>query len=100
MVWFKRQQAKSIISYFPKEINYYFEPFLRGGSVFLELLKSDIKVKQFVLSDADQELIEVWNMIKTNPHFLIWNYKQHYQNFNSGDIQHRKDYFSKVRDRF
>jgi DNA adenine methylase len=96
----KDSQAKKIISYFPKTINYYFEPFLGGGSVFLELLQSDIEVKQFILSDANKELIDVWNMIKTNPHYLIWAYKQHHKNFNSGDIQQRKDYFQKVRAEF
>ena len=41
----KDSQAKSIINYFPKEIDCYYEPFLGGGSVFLELLESDIKIK-------------------------------------------------------
>jgi len=96
----KNSQAKQIISFLPKKINYYFEPFLGGGSIFLELLESDIEVDTFVLSDVNKELIDVWQMIQNNPYFLIWTYKQHYNNFNKGDIQQRKDYFQKVRTDF
>ncbi len=60
----KDSQAKNIISYFPKEINTYFEPFLGGGSIFLELLESDIKVNTYYLSDINEELINIYGLIK------------------------------------
>ncbi len=45
----KRLLASQIISYFPKQIDIYYEPFLGGGSVFLSLLQNnEIKVKKFI----------------------------------------------------
>jgi DNA adenine methylase len=36
----KNSQAKNIISFFPKNIDTYYEPLLGGGSIFLALLES------------------------------------------------------------
>lgn len=96
----KDSQAKNIISYFPKKIAMYFEPFLGGGSVFLQLLESDIEVGYYILGDINKELIEVYKLIQEDPKVLISAYKIHYDNFNSSDIQHRKDYFAKIRKQF
>jgi DNA adenine methylase len=96
----KNSQAQQIISFFPKKINYYYEPFVGGGSVFLELLESNIQIENFILSDSNEELINVWRMIQKNPYFLIHTYKTHYSNFNSGDLQQRKDYFNLIRNEF
>ena len=96
----KDSQAKNIISYFPKKIKVYFEPFLGGGSIFLELLESDIKVDYYILSDVNKELIGVYQLIQDDPHVLINAYSKHYTNFNSSDIQHRKNYFADVRKEF
>ena len=96
----KDSQAKNIINYFPKEIDCYYEPFLGGGSVFLELLESNVKVNTFYLSDINDELIGVYGLIMHDPDLLIYSYKKHYTNFNSKDIQYRKDYFAEVRNKF
>jgi DNA adenine methylase len=96
----KDSQAKNIISYFPKKIAMYFEPFLGGGSMFLQLLESDIKVNYYILGDVNEELIGVYKLIQEEPKVLISAYKTHYDNFNSSDIQHRKDYFAKIRTQF
>lgn len=96
----KDSQAKSILSYFPKEIESYYEPFLGGGSVFLELLESDIKVNQYYLSDVNSELIEIYRFIKEDPYVIIESYEEHYKIFNNGDFEDRKKYFYKVREEF
>ena len=97
----KRSQAKVIISYFPKEIETYCEPFLGGGSVLLELLKTkDIEVAKFIASDVNQDLINLWNCIKNTPNDLISHYTILHKEFNSKDIQHRKDYFNLIRKRY
>lgn len=96
----KDSQAKNIISYFPKKIKMYFEPFLGGGSIFLELLESDIEVDYYILSDINKELIDCYKAIYEEPDKLISAYKTHYDNFNSADIQHRKNYFADVRKEF
>ena len=96
----KDSQAKDIIKYFPKEIDSYYEPFLGGGSVFLELLESDIQINTYYLSDINNELIGVYQGIQFTPELIIEKYKEHYKNFNKGDIQQRKDYFKEVRINF
>ena len=67
----KRSQAPEIIQYFPDEINTYFEPFLGGGSVFRALLESDKKVKKYVLSDNNADLIQLWEIIANCPEETI-----------------------------
>lgn len=96
----KESQAAEIIKLFPKQIETYYEPFLGGGSIFLNLLNSDIKINKYILSDLNSELISVYNLIKNDHKLLIDRYIYHYNNYNSGDIQHRKDYFKKVKEEF
>jgi DNA adenine methylase len=96
----KNSQSKQILRYFPKKIENYFEPFLGGGSVFLALLESDIKVNNYYLSDINNELIGIYQLIKDNPDKIIETYSKHYKEFNSTDIQYRKYYFNEIRAKF
>lgn len=97
----KESQSNKIIEYFPKNINTYYEPFIGGGSVFLKLIETDIiKIQNYILSDINKELIEIYKLIQKNPNKLIESYKEHHKSFNSSNIEYRKKYFSNVRDRF
>ena len=97
----KRSQAENIINYFPKQINSYYEPFCGGGSILRQLLDSDIKVKQYICSDINRELIELWNMIKDNPSQLSSQYNKMWHELNiDNDLERKKKYFNKVRERF
>lgn len=49
----------------PNEYNRYIEPFLGGGSVFFHLAPN-----QAIVSDIDQELINVYHMMRSNPRQL------------------------------
>ncbi len=84
----KRQIASLIISHFPKQIECYYEPFLGGGSVFLSLLKSNISVKRFYLSDKNDDLIKIFKIVQKNPYELIFSY---YEKWNL--LQKDSDYF-------
>ena len=96
----KDSQSKIILSYFPKEIENYYEPFLGGGSIFLSLLESDIKVDKYCLSDINKELIGIYEMINNEPAKIIKSYREHYRVFNQADIERRKSYFTFIRKYF
>ena len=95
----KDTQSNEIIERIPDVENYY-EMFVGGGSVFLKLLETENNIKNYYISDINEDLINIYRMIQLNPKDLIKSYKEHYINFNSSDIQHRKDYFAMIRTQY
>ena len=97
----KRSQCQNIIKYFPKEINTYYEPFCGGASVLRGLLESDIKVKQYVCSDLNEGLIELWKLIKEDPVSVSNHYEKLWAELNSHDDKAiKREYFETVRERY
>jgi len=97
----KRSQAEKILTYFPKVIDTYYEPFCGGASVLRRLLDSDIKVNKFICSDLNSDLINLWNEIKNNPTKVSEYYTKLWNELNIDDDKERKrKYFNSVRTRF
>ena len=97
----KRSQSEEIIKRFPKEIDTYYEPFIGGASILFQLLHSDIKVNNYICSDINKDLINLWNTIKDNPSLLIKRYGEMWNELNADeDMDRKKQYFNKVRARF
>ena len=97
----KRSQAEYILTYFPKEIDVYYEPFCGGASVLRRLLNSNIKVNHFVCSDINKGLIDLWNEIVEHPEMVFAHYKKLWNELNlDNDIQRKKEYFISVRERY
>ena len=97
----KRSQSEEIIKYFPKEIDTYYEPFCGGCSVLFQLLHSDIKVNNYVCSDKNKGLIDLWNLIKINPKLVSYSYSIMWNELNIDDNKERKkQYFYMVRERY
>lgn len=96
----KRSQSEQILSYFPNEIENYYELFLGGGSIFLSLLSSDVNVKTYHLNDLNKNLISLWNQILTDSDRLLIEYKKLWTEFNSSDIQYRKVFYNRIRTEF
>ena len=97
----KRSQAEEIIKVFPKTIRTYYEPFVGGGSVVRRLLSTDIHVENYICSDLNGDLIDLWNLIKEQPLLLADAYEDMWHELNKNDDKERKkQYFYKVRDRF
>lgn len=97
----KRSQAETIISFFPKSIETYYEPFCGGASVMRRLLSSDIKVKHYVCSDINQSLIDLWNVIKDKPYEVIEHYRKLWNDIHTkNSIEEKKQYFCDVRTRY
>jgi DNA adenine methylase len=84
----KRQLVPELISYKPKKIDTYFEPFLGAGALFLTL-----QHKKAVINDSNTELINCYKVIKESLEELIVELKTH---------RNEEDYFYEVRewDRF
>ncbi|WP_342268458.1 DpnII family type II restriction endonuclease [Spiroplasma endosymbiont of Aspidapion aeneum] len=61
----KRQLLDILRLFIPKDINNYFEPFIGGGALFLDLVP-----RRAFISDVNIELITTWNIIKNNPKSL------------------------------
>ena len=97
----KRSQSNEIVSYFPKEIETYYEPFCGGCSVLRELLDSDIKVENYICSDNNHDLIMLWKTIKMTPSILSSAYRRLWNELNKNDDIERKKYlYEEIRNRF
>lgn len=57
----KYKLMKQLIDLFPQEINHFYEPFVGGGTVFL-----NIKAKRYSLNDIDQNLINIHRFLIEN----------------------------------
>ena len=65
------------------------------------LLSSDIKVKEYVSSDLNDDLIALWNEIIDHPEEVILHYKKLWSELNVDDDKERKkEYFYVIRDRY
>jgi DNA adenine methylase len=61
----KTQIMDEILKYVPKNINNFYDPFVGGGSVLLEMLKIKISGKYYA-SDSNPNLINFYKQIQTN----------------------------------
>jgi DNA adenine methylase len=95
----KQKLFKELSSFFPKEINNYYEPFIGGGSVYFNL--SHKITGNVNLSDLNSELVNTYNVVKNHPNDLIdelynfQNTKNYFLFVRSWD---RNDDFLKIRD--
>lgn len=68
----KRQLLPEIQKYIPQNVSTYYEPFVGGGAVLLHLQPS-----KAVINDINEELINLYIVIKTNIEELIEDLKRH-----------------------
>lgn len=80
---------KDLYKYLPEKFNNYYEPFLGGGSVYIHL-KSIRKIQnEAFLSDRNTDLINAYNVIKSNSTELIRILK---------DYKNEKEFYYFLRD--
>ncbi len=82
----KRQLMTELKKYIPPRINCYYEPFVGGGAVFLELQK-----KHAVINDSNTELVNCYQVVRDQVEDLITQLREHQQKNN-------EDYFYKIRE--
>ena len=68
----KRQLVNDLIQYMPEKYNTYYEPFLGGGALLLEL-----QPKQAVINDSNSELINCYSIVKNALNELIDELRQY-----------------------
>lgn len=79
----KRQLMFELIKNMPKSYNRYFEPFIGGGALFFEL-----QPEQAYISDMNEELINLYSVVRNNVYELIKNLSKH---------EVSKEYFLEIR---
>lgn len=79
----KRQLLPKIREYLPKKITTYYEPFVGGGAVLL-----DIQPQKAIVNDVNSELINLYQVVKDDVEALIKDLAKH---------KNESDYFYKVR---
>lgn len=62
----KTNHLKHIIPLIPQFTGTYYEPFLGTGAVYLKLLP-----KKAVLNDLNKDTVNIWNLVKRNPKYII-----------------------------
>ena len=72
----KGQLLKQFKPLFPKKFNRYIEPFVGSGAVFFYIIQN-FKSKETIISDINEELINAYQVIKTDVERLIVELKQH-----------------------
>lgn len=71
----KRSQSETIVSKIErKQYNTYYEPFCGGCSILFQILHSDIEFKNYICSDINKGLIDLWKLIKSDPKLVIDTY--------------------------
>lgn len=81
----KRQLLKDIKELIPKQITTYVEPFIGGGALFF-----DLQPNKAIINDYNEELINVYRVVKEEPEKLLIILEEHHK-LNS------EDYFYKIR---
>ena len=97
----KSQLLGQFQKYYPKElkvgkIKKYFEPFIGGGALFLDITQN-FSIESAFLTDINEELILAYKVIQRNPESLIeflWKYSKQYYTLSE---EERKEYFYEVR---
>ena len=98
----KGQLLKEIQQYYPFEqghITKYAEPFIGGGAVLFDILNK-YDLQEVYISDINAELINTYYIIRDNVDILIKNLYTMQKEFISLDIDARKKYYNKKRERF
>lgn len=92
----KKRISKEIVSFFPQKFGTYFEPFLGGGSVFLEA-----QPPKSNLSDLNDSLINYFKFLRDEPDALMHSAVRLQDKFNSLDTaEEKKTFYYEVRSQF
>lgn len=93
-----------ITKYYPEDlktgvIDRYVEPFVGGGAVLIDILQK-YDVKEAYAYDTNKDLINAYNVIKTDVNSLINKLKKYEDEYISLEMEDRKKYYYDVRNEY
>ena len=88
----KRQLLEQLNDRLPKKWNTYFEPFVGGGALLVNL-QNQKRVSNAVISDLNGELINLYRVVKTNPEKLI-------EALHNDEFQNNEESFNRLKTEF
>ena len=93
-----------ITKYYPEDlktgvIDKYVEPFVGGGAVLIDILQK-YDVKEAYAYDTNKDLINAYNVIKTEVNSLINKLKKYEDEYISLEMEDRKKYYYDVRSEY
>jgi DNA adenine methylase len=101
----KTQLLPLIEERLPKEIFQgkiirYIEPFVGGGALFFFIAKKFRDIEEFILADANRELILLYKVVKNNPWKLIEELNRISKEYKPLEEPNRKKFYYGIRDEF
>lgn len=87
----KSKHLKHILPHIPDNFDRYFEPFLGSGAVYLSL-----KPEKSVLNDCNKDLIDIWNLVKSDYSYIVRYFKQFETHFVDMDVDDKKNLCRKI----
>ena len=102
----KRKLIPQIIQHLPKNFSEltdvtYIEPFIGGGSMLFYMLSHYSNIRQAIISDKNEKLINAYNAIKLSPTYLIADL-QALQNryYSCNNLNSKKEMYLEIRNKF
>ena len=90
----KNQIIKKVYELFPLNYDNYYEPFIGGGSVLINLLneleKNNKKLESINIGDFNKDLIDLYKSIKSNEDKLIENLSKIVNNYNMAKLKKKE----------
>lgn len=78
----------------------YIEPFVGGGAMLFYMLQAHHNIRRVVINDINPYLIKLYNIVKTNPKYLIEVSSLFQAQYSVRDAGAKKQMFYQLRDRF
>jgi len=85
----KARQVERILALLPEKVGTYWEPFVGGGAVFFAMAAAG-RFERAVLSDANQDLIDAYFVVRDSVIDLIERLREH-------ERRHCKEYYYQIR---
>ena len=93
----KSRSLKIILDNIPSDFNNYYEPFIGGGIVFINIISNNKKKKSYI-SDTNKYLINTFYHIKHSLKNLLKQYSEYVQSYNKS--ANKQKFYLKKRDLF